>query len=153
VLNRIREEARLKTPLETGGVLAGYFSADDSEVVVTEMVGPGPKAKHGKCSFVPDYAYHRDEIGRLFDESNGLITYLGDWHTHPNGPNNLSRRDKRALRNIARFPFNYVDQPVMIVFGETCTEEIKVWVPRVWRILNKPHWRRWDYVPLQVVEF
>lgn len=155
VLDRIKLEAAVKSPLETGGVLAGFISVDDNDVVITEMIGPGPKAKHRKWSFTPDYTYHREEIGKIFDKSDGLITYLGDWHTHPNALACMSCRDRIALRNIAEFPFNYVDRPIMLVLGgnDATGDE---WVPRAWRIqrvANKLFWKRWDYILQEVVEF
>ncbi len=135
VLEKITTEAEDKAPLETGGVLAGYCSADDNDVVVTEMVGPGSNAVHRRLSFRPDYEYHREEIGRIFDDSGGEITYLGDWHTHPASRSYLSWLDKRALRNIAAFPGNYMNNPIMLVLGQPEGAKDK-WSPKVWRILT-----------------
>ena len=153
VLDRIQHEAECKAPLETGGLLIGYRSADDDHVVVTDMIGPGPNAKHRKWTYRPDYGFHREEISRIFDESGGMHTYLGDWHSHPTAPSYLSLLDKRALRNIARFPENYIDRPTMLVLGRAINGE---WTPEVWRIsplLHKFPWTRWDYVPLEITIF
>jgi integrative and conjugative element protein (TIGR02256 family) len=156
VLNRIQQEASDKAPLETGGVLAGYFSADDRNVVITEMVGPGPKAKHEKCTYIPDYSYHREEVGRIFDASNGFISYLGDWHSHPDSMAYMSYRDKQALLNIAQFKFNYVNRPVMLILGGTCNGIENIWNPKLWRILRNKHkilWGKWDYIPFEIIKF
>lgn len=45
------------------------------------------------------------------------MTYLGDWHTHPNGSPALSRKDLRTLRRIARHPAARISQPVMAVLA------------------------------------
>ena len=39
-------EARDWTPLETGGILMGYWSLTGSEVVITHTIGAGPAAIH-----------------------------------------------------------------------------------------------------------
>ncbi|MDT8389183.1 MAG: Mov34/MPN/PAD-1 family protein [Lentisphaeria bacterium] len=124
-----------KCQLETGGLLAGYFSADNSEVVVTKIVTAGPNAVHGIYSYVPDYEADREAIGKIYDETDGLESYLGDWHSHPIGGAYLSWRDRRALKNIARFEGNFVESPVMLIIGLDL-DDIPYW--KAWRIFRNP---------------
>ena len=133
-LVRLAEE---KEPRETGGLLVGYFSADDKDVVITGITGPGPKAKHGRYSFCPDYNADRVEMTRIFEESNGLAWYLGDWHTHPTGPAYLSLLDRKALKNIAKFDGNHVKRPIMLILGRGGSGRF-LWLPQVWRIHRLP---------------
>src|SRR5437868_5474554 len=91
----ILRTASSQHPAETGGVLLGYASGDD--VVVMEAIGPGPAAVHGKTSFRPDCDYHEREIARAYSSSEGVMTYLGDWHSHPSGPLDLSAQDRKTL--------------------------------------------------------
>lgn len=152
----MRLEADDKAPLETGGMLIGYCSADDADVVVTDMVGPGPNAIHRKSSFVPDYAYHREEIRRIYDESRGMLTYLGDWHSHPDALPYLSADDKRALRNIAFFRENYIDRPIMLVLGSEDGRNEDGWTAAVWRIaprIRRLLWPRWEYLCLELRQY
>lgn len=109
----IAAAARASTPLETGGVLLGYHAGRD--LVVTEVVGPGPTAKHTSTSFVPDLDYQHRAIAETFHNSGGTETYLGDWHTHPHGSLRLSKKDLRALRMIARAADAQTPQPVMLL--------------------------------------
>lgn len=156
MLDAIQAEAESKSPLETGGLLAGYVSANDEEMVVTDIVGPGPKAKHRTWTFQPDYDYHRREIKRIFGESDRAVTYLGDWHSHPGALSYMSLLDKRALRNIARFTGNYIDRPIMLVLGSVNHEKMHRWTTRVWRIsplTHKSPWLRWEYIEQEIVEF
>lgn len=119
VINNIISEANEKYPLETGGLLAGYYSDKSNEIVVQMVTYPGTDAIHGKYTYKPDYPFDEKRVGDIYDHSNGEITYLGDWHAHPNSAPGLSRRDRRVLRNIAKFPENYIDAPVMLIFGQT----------------------------------
>ena len=75
------EEARRCLPNETGGAFMGYWS-DPNTVVITDVIGPGPNAKHTRYSFHPDVEYHAAEIDRIYSQSGRINTYLGDWHTH-----------------------------------------------------------------------
>lgn len=153
VFDRIVQEAERKAPLETGGLLIGYRSADDIHLVVMDMIGPGPKAKHRKWTYKPDYGFHREEVKKVYDETGGMHTYLGDWHSHPTDSAYLSLLDKRALRNIACFPDNFIDRPIMLVLGRGSNGE---WTPGTWRISPLQHkfpWGRWEYVPLEITLF
>ncbi len=156
VLDQIRNEAESKAPLETGGILVGYWSADNNNVVVTDMVGPGPRAEHRKLTYKPDYSFHQQEMNRIYHEEGGTSMYLGDWHSHPGSSSHLSFLDKRTLRNIARFPGNYIDRPIMLVLGGTSKSEFAKWTPGIWIISPKLSifsWRIWDYVSIEVREF
>lgn len=126
IIAAIVVEANNWYPKETGGVLMGYW-ANDHEVVISGIVGPGPNALHTYNSFIPDDTYHISEIARLYTESKGEQTYLGDWHTHPNAEAYLSERDRKTLRKIADYKPARLKRPLMLVFG-TEPMEIKSWL-------------------------
>lgn len=83
-------------PNETGGMLLGY-QAENGEIVITSVIGPGPKGIHKPYSFVPDAAFQQSQLEARFFQSNGHETYLGDWHTHPHGTYRLSTTDKKNI--------------------------------------------------------
>jgi integrative and conjugative element protein (TIGR02256 family) len=102
-------------PLEVGGILAGYIQG--AEGVVTHLVGPGTRATHTRASFLPDHTYHVDEVARIYRETEGVSTYLGDWHTHPDGLPRLSPTDRKTLRNIATDPEARCPEPLMMILA------------------------------------
>src|SRR6266850_2017521 len=94
-------EANDKFPLETGGILMGYFS--QQEVVITAIAGPGQNAIHKQNAFAPDYVFHQKEVARLYAASGQRWIYLGDWHSHPKQRiPSLSAKDLQTLRRIAK---------------------------------------------------
>ncbi len=120
-------------PNEAGGALMGYWSEDDKEVVITDVIGPGPDATHKPTSFKPDYSFQEKEIERLYNESGRTHTYLGDWHSHPDGPAELSGTDRRTLKNIASFPQARASNPIMILLsGRPDQWRITAWQLRKW---------------------
>lgn len=143
-------ETEDKYPLETGGVLAGYCSENDHDIVITQVFGPGPMAVHGRSSYVPDYEFDEERVGEVFDQSDGGATYLGDWHSHPNNIAYLSWRDKWALRNISRYKKNYVENPVMLMLGGVeGSPELGAW--RIFGERSKFMLTQWDYVSQEIV--
>lgn len=125
-------EANRMLPNETGGILIGYVAKND--YVVTDVVGPGEKAKHSRYKFVPDGDYHQKEIERVFNDSGGENDYLGDWHTHPNGKCQMSWMDCRTLRKIADSEINYKKPLMVIACGKNAGWDISGWS------YLKPHW-------------
>jgi integrative and conjugative element protein (TIGR02256 family) len=115
-LSDMINEGQLKSPLETGGCLMGYI-ADNQDIVITEIIGPGSNAKHEPYNFEGDYDYHTSEVGKIYDESGRTITYLGDWHTHPKSSPQLSDLDIQCLENIAKNQESRCPNPVMLVLG------------------------------------
>jgi integrative and conjugative element protein (TIGR02256 family) len=116
VLHTLEQEAQRALPNETGGMLIGY-RADNGELVVQELVGPGPKATHLPHRFLPDHEWQCQRLDTIYRQTKGRSVYLGDWHTHPCGLPNMSWLDRRTLRAIARHPTTGTANPVMLIGG------------------------------------
>lgn len=110
--------ASISYPMETGGMILGYV-ADNNDVVVTAIIGPGPAAKHSRYAFEPDAEYQQVELEAHYRATEGKESYLGDWHTHPHGPCIPSRTDKRTLAHIALTPSSHIKHPVMAIAGHS----------------------------------
>lgn len=111
------EEAEEHIPLETGGLLLGY-RVSAIETVVTQLVGPGLTASHRKDGFAPDSDYQEAELGRIYGETDGKVTYLGDWHTHPGSSPYPSLKDQRTIARIARAQEARCELPLMVLVGQ-----------------------------------
>ena len=92
----------------------GYWTTD-SDVVVTHASGPGREARHGFLTFERAHAAGQLFIDRVFEESGGLLTYLGEWHTHPWGRLTPSARDLQTMRAIPLEPRAYQPQPILVI--------------------------------------
>lgn len=114
------------SPNETGGVLMGYISKT-GEPVITNVVGPGPKAEHSRMAFVPDYGFHEREVARIYAASRRCITYMGDWHTHPMGSEKLSNKDRDTIRTIARSSGARMSTPVMLILSDDTDWTLVAW--------------------------
>ena len=69
-------ESNCKLPLESGGVFMGYWH-DLSEVVITKLIGPGPKARHGHHYFEPDQDWQLSEIEIHYEQSGYMESASG----------------------------------------------------------------------------
>jgi integrative and conjugative element protein (TIGR02256 family) len=80
--------------LETGGILLGRDPNPDGLIEAVRAAGPGPHAIRGRSCFLRDLSYSR-RLARLAFEREGL-QWVGDWHTHPRGPQGPSDFDLRT---------------------------------------------------------
>lgn len=112
-------------PKETGGILMGYLC--DQDVVVTDVIGPGPKAVHRRYSFTPDAKWQGDEIAKIYEESGRVTTYLGDWHSHPHGTPGLSVKDLVTLFRVAIHKPARAPRPIMGILHNNPQWELVVW--------------------------
>lgn len=127
VCSAMAAEADEVFPKETGGILVGYWDSFCKDVVVTNVIGPGPQAVHENSRFVPDADYQNKELACLYRESGRLLSYLGDWHSHPNAGPHLSRIDRRALRTIANAPQARAPIPLMAILAKGSPWSLTVW--------------------------
>ena len=130
----MHDEATRRSPYESGGVLLGY--ATDDAAVVVDMVGPGPDALHGPNGFVPDAGYQEAEIAQRYEASGRVVTYVGDWHSHPHGLGRVSRLDLRTLQAIAHEPTARAPTPIMLIVFDREPWSLAAWI---WAPFRIPH--------------
>jgi len=121
-------EVRRTFPLESGGVLMGRLVGQQAWVV-DHIVGPGPKATHAHCRFLPDLPWQHDRIAERFLATDGISTYLGDWHSHPGARHGrLSYTDCKALRCIINAPEASCSSPLMMILWSGDPEwQLSIW--------------------------
>jgi integrative and conjugative element protein (TIGR02256 family) len=100
-------------PCEVGGWLLGYWAEDNGSVFVT---GATPPASRGTPFGVSiSAAGHRHRFDEAWQASGGLVTFLGDWHTHPGSPPFPSARDEAALVKLATGPKFGTPEPLIAI--------------------------------------
>jgi integrative and conjugative element protein (TIGR02256 family) len=107
---------------------------------VTDVIGPGPNAKHMKTAYLPDHEHQEREVARIYQNSGRRTTYVGDWHTHSNGRLDLSRIDAATLKTISGHPPARLRHPVMtIISGRPGDWKMAPWrwIPKRVSILSR----------------
>lgn len=100
-------------PWEVGGWLLGYWSADRRDLVVTHATPPARRGTPFGVWISGDG--HRERFDEAWAASEGRITYIGDWHTHPGGPALPSTRDARAMKQISADEDFRAPQPLIAI--------------------------------------
>jgi integrative and conjugative element protein (TIGR02256 family) len=101
---------------ETGGVLAGYLD-ENGDIRITNASCPGPNAVCTAKEFKKDVTYCQKFLDELIGRSDGKITYVGEWHSHPSPNNKPSSTDINSLSEIAYQKEYLTEKPVMIILS------------------------------------
>lgn len=123
VVAAMRREAERSYPRESGGVLLGYIDAEDAkQIEVLKQIGPGPDARHEPHRFEPDGEWQAQLIAATYENSGRIVTYLGDWHSHPRGGRKPSGLDRSTARKIAGSPAARAPHPMIVILHGGPTE-------------------------------
>lgn len=66
---------------EQGGVFVGEVRPP--HIIITHATEPGPSDRASRFGFVRKKQHHQAIVDQLWRTSGGYLTYLGEWHTHP----------------------------------------------------------------------
>lgn len=115
LVKSILNETKVHYPLETGGMLVGYLK--EKNYYILDIIDAGPEAIHKTDYFLPDGKYQQPILEQKFFKSNGKVTFLGDWHSHPNADSYLSKLDMETLKNISEDEGAQITCPIFIIIG------------------------------------
>lgn len=68
---------------EGGGVLLGRHLQNSSDTVIDQVTVPMRGDRRGRHYFYRAQFRHQQAIDQAWQQSSGTVTYLGEWHTHP----------------------------------------------------------------------
>lgn len=100
---------------ETGGILVGKYTEDDSRVLVAIADEPAPDSVQGATTLCRG----SEGVNEWLEEQRRLkqVEYLGEWHYHPSGRPDPSEIDKETSRGIADNDDYACSEPIMIIVG------------------------------------
>lgn len=79
---------------EAGGILLGCRRG--LHLHVMHATSPGPKDQGTRVSFVRKDPSHQVRARRVWEQSEHIVDYLGEWHTHPEAAPSPSSTDRLA---------------------------------------------------------
>jgi integrative and conjugative element protein (TIGR02256 family) len=111
IISAYRQDSQKKH--EAGGTLMGYRSGEHLHVL--DATVPMPLDRRSRISFERLDPGHQLAATRAWEESQGRIDYLGEWHTHPQLNPSPSEVDYREWEKLC----SALDKPlVFIIVGE-----------------------------------
>lgn len=91
-------------PYETGGVFIGTINKKNRTIHVTDMIPAPSDSESNEITFYRGVNNLPEEIDNIKRLSGQIFGYIGEWHSHPFGPNGLSQKDmKEVNKHIKEF--------------------------------------------------
>jgi len=109
----IRRAAITHYPMEFGGFLIGSYSAEGNVALIDRVLLP-QLFRSSPVAFERHSSGLEVELERLYALPEPLF-YIGEWHTHPDGPTTPSSTDRSAMAAIAAHPSVKIKSPLLLI--------------------------------------
>lgn len=109
-------------PNETGGLLLGRLNPKTKVVHITRILPAPPDSKKLPYLFIRGKVGVPLAIRKHRSRSGGLIDFVGEWHTHPNGSAQMSSTDQDAVNELRKYldPIPYPTLILIITPNKVC---------------------------------
>lgn len=97
VVESLSEQMKANFPKETGGVFVGACNFKTRTIHVVDLVDAPIDSKANEVCFFRGVDGLPEAIDKLNEITGNQLGYVGEWHSHPQGPNVLSPTDMRAV--------------------------------------------------------
>lgn len=111
---------------EAGGVLLGRYVDNSADIVIDAVTVPQDGDLQARSRFLRARRGHQVLIDDVWNESNGTVTYLGEWHTHPEAVPHPSWVDRADWVRKGMFDV-FTEAIFFVIVG---TEDLGVWEGR-----------------------
>ena len=90
----------LRTPSKAGGILLGRQNISNNNIIIEHHTEPMHGDYQTRLRFLRRDPGHLSFFQELYNNSNGTIGYIGEWHTHPEDIPQYSIIDLKNWRKI-----------------------------------------------------
>jgi len=121
---RLRELRRQAIPSETGGILLGYHDFTQNLLVIVDAVQAPQDSRSTPTSFERGTSGLREVVEEARNRTAGIVGYVGEWHSHPDGCRAAPSRDD--LIQLAQLAVGMNEEGLPVVQVIVGSDEIGV---------------------------
>lgn len=114
LIKGIQNEMRRVGAFETGGLIIGEYSTDNSTAIVEKIIYPPENHFYEPCNFELDPKYSNKIIDEEWKQGR---RWLGNWHSHPNNSANPSRIDDNVMFDYANSEKANLPEAISLIIG------------------------------------
>ncbi len=82
-----------KLPNETGGVLLGTYDMERKIIYIVDALPSPPDSEEWPTLYIRGCEGLSEKVTKLSQKVHGMINYIGEWHTHPDGAGTCPSND------------------------------------------------------------
>lgn len=108
-----------KLPNETGGVLLGDCDIEHSHIYLMGAFDAPPDSEEWPTHYIRGSRGLQKQVKRVIDRTDGMLRYMGEWHSHPDGAAcSPSADDYRSYAWLSDHMHSEGYPPIMLIAGE-----------------------------------
>jgi integrative and conjugative element protein (TIGR02256 family) len=112
----LRSEMIHSMPNETGGVLVGTVNYKTKVIHVMDVIKAPEDSEATSHRFFRGVKSLSERIEALNTKTGGQLGYVGEWHTHPDGPEKISNVDRETVDLFRKdFDESHIRLPVFLM--------------------------------------
>lgn len=119
VIDEMNHYRQMGNHNESGGVLLGKKELNNDTYIISNITVPSVYDYSSKTWFIRNKDYTQQLINEIWKTSNGIVNYIGEWHTHSVNNPMPSITDKRLMQQLYRDKTNVFRHFFMIILGNT----------------------------------
>jgi len=93
LLDKLHVLRHRKLPNETGGVLLGSFDTERRFIYVSDSLASPPDSQEWPTLYIRGSDGLRTALAQAEESTNGMLEYVGEWHSHPIGSSTVPSPD------------------------------------------------------------
>ena len=114
LFDQLIQQALEAAPNETGGILIGMVAKKQRTIFITRLLDAPGDSEHRPYAFKMGVNDIPDQVRSIMQKTGNLIRYVGEWHSHPQGPSSLSQKDQETVQQL-RTNMNKIGMPTLVV--------------------------------------
>jgi proteasome lid subunit RPN8/RPN11 len=108
-----------KLPSETGGVLVGSIDFGNNEILLVDALEAPEDSEEWPTHFIRGKSMLPERANAISETTAGNVSYLGEWHSHPDGCGTTASNDDRRLLEFLSSVMSKDGSPgIMAIIGE-----------------------------------
>ena len=108
---KMKSEMGINMPFETGGVFIGVINKKNRVIHITDMISAPSDSRSNEVAFYRGVKNLPEDIEKIKRMSGEVFGYIGEWHSHPFGPNGLSQQDIKVINKHLK-EFRALSNPI-----------------------------------------
>ncbi len=97
LIAKIKAQRLSALPHETGGSILGITDLKSKSIVLVDTMPPPPDSESSPTHFIRGKEGQLEALKKVHDLTAGIVDYVGDWHSHPNGCSVMPSADDHIL--------------------------------------------------------
>lgn len=97
ITDKIKAQRLAALPNETGGSLLGITDLKTKTIILVDTLPPPPDSESSPTHFIRGKEGQLEALKKVHGLTAGIVDYVGDWHSHPNGCSVQPSTDDRVL--------------------------------------------------------